>query len=530
VTLRRPGPYLTLALVCLPIFIGALDLTVVSAVLPHVVFDLEIPLQTGLDDAAWVVSGYLLAYTVAMAFMGRLSDLAGRRAVYLAALLIFTLGSLWVAVADDLPARWLTAAYRALVGVRPDPARMDLWALIAGRAVQAFGGGAMVPVSMALVGDLFPPERRAGPLGFIGAVDTAGWVVGHLYGGVLVRFFDWRVIFWLNLPVCLLAFALIAWRLRGLPQPRAAGRFDWPGALSISAALVALSLGLGGGGELSARGSFGSQAPPQVSLPWLTAAAVFFLVFLLLEWRGRHPLLPLGLFRDRNFALAGLTNLLVGFSLVIAIANVPLFINTLVAADLQQGAWDSGWMLSGLTVPMAFAALAGGALTGRLGYRWPAAVGLLAAVSGFGLMSAWAATTPYSVMLPHLVLAGLGFGLVIAPIAAAVVNAAGEAQRGVASALVILLRLCGMTLGLSAMTTYGLQRADHLLQARAAGLTNLAQSAAAGMQIANQVIAETFLIAAVMALTALPPALGLRPPRARPAISSVEVRSSERSP
>jgi len=506
----RPSANFALTLVCLPIFIGALDLTVVSAVLPHVIYDLEIPLQTGLDDAAWLVTGYLLAYTVAMTFMGRLSDGLGRRRVYLLSLIIFAIGSLWVAVADGLPARWLTLGYRALSGIRPDPAQMDLWALIAGRVIQAFGGGAMVPVSMALVGDLFPAGKRAGPLGFIGAVDTAGWVVGHLYGGLLVRYVDWRVIFWLNLPVCALAFALIAWALRGLPQPRAEGKFDWLGAALISAALICLSLALGGGGELNTTSAFGAQAPPAISAPLLGLALLLFLLFTFYESRQRHPLLPLHLFQDRNLAAACLANGLLGFSLIIAIANVPLFINTLIASDLQQGAWESGWMLSGLTLPMAGAALVGGWLTARVGYRLTAAPGLLLALVGFVFMATWRAQTTYAIMLAHLALAGVGFGLVISPITTAVVNAARAEQRGVASALVIILRLCGMTIGLAAMTTYGLQRADALTHLLLPAQADLNQLALVGMEVANRVIAETFWIAALVCGAALIPALLLR--------------------
>ncbi|MCU0486986.1 MAG: MFS transporter [Anaerolineales bacterium] len=156
-------PAWIIALICLPIFIGALDLTVVSAVLPHVIYDLEIPVQTGLDDAAWVVSGYLLAYSIAMTFMGRLSDLVGRRKTYLLALVIFAIGSYLVAVADSWPAN---LAYRLAIlvaGGRPDPAQVSLWTLVAARMIQAFGGGAMVPVGMALAGDLYPaaPARRS---------------------------------------------------------------------------------------------------------------------------------------------------------------------------------------------------------------------------------------------------------------------------------------------------------------------------------------------------------------------------------
>src|SRR5690242_10036120 len=146
---------LTLALVCLAVFVGAVDLTIVTAVLPRIMADLQVSIDTELNRAAWVITGYLLAYTVSMTFMGRLSDLYGRRAAYLLCLAIFIGGSALVAVAATLDG------------------------VIGGRVVQAFGAGALVPVSMALVGDLFPPDRRAPALGTIAAVDTAGWMVGH---------------------------------------------------------------------------------------------------------------------------------------------------------------------------------------------------------------------------------------------------------------------------------------------------------------------------------------------------------------
>ena len=145
----------------MPVFIGALDLTVISAVLPAVIADLNVPLQTGLDDAAWAVSGYLLAYAVSMSFMGRVSDVWGRRRVYLICLVVFFLGSWLVAASGGAPAQAVSRFARLLFGGRPDRSLMALYALIFGRVVQAFGAGAMVPVSMALVADLFPPAGRA---------------------------------------------------------------------------------------------------------------------------------------------------------------------------------------------------------------------------------------------------------------------------------------------------------------------------------------------------------------------------------
>src|SRR5215207_4408190 len=232
------NPWLALALVCLPVFIGALDLTIVSAFLPEIIVGLKLPVQTVIDDAAWVVNGYLLAYTVSMMFMGRVSDLIGRRKTYIACLLIFIVGSIIVAEADPEAQTGLAnLIFRLefrLQGFRPDPGSVALLTIIIGRVVPALGAGALVPVSLALVGDLFPPNRRAQPLGIIGAADTLGWVLGHLYGGLLVYHFsinqagylnffrsiglnwdapDWRALFWINVPVTLIALVVTWWVL-----------------------------------------------------------------------------------------------------------------------------------------------------------------------------------------------------------------------------------------------------------------------------------------------------------------------------
>jgi len=500
--------------ICLPIFIGALDLTVVSAVLPQVIFDLEIPLQTGLDEAAWLVTGYLLAYSVALMFMGRLSDLYGRRKVFLISLTVFAVGSYLVAIGETWPTRFALRAIYTFAENRPDPAHVSLAVLIAARMIQAFGAGAMVPVGMALVGDLYPLGERAKPLAVIAAVDTAGWVVGHLYGGIVVQFYDWRTIFWLNLPLCLLAFVMIWKVFTDTPKESADARMDWLGASLIAASLVLINVGLGTtvdlGGTISQPGQIGL---PSYALPFAAAAVALFAVFLLRQARFEHPLIPLHLFRLQNFISATLANFLVGFSLFVAIANVPLFINTVVAQTLEQGAWESGWVLSALTVPMALAALPGGWLTARRGYRTPAIVGLLVSLIGFILMTAWRQDTPYSEMLPHLFLAGCGFGLTIAPIAAAVIDGVPAPFRGTASALVIFFRLMGMTLGVSSMTSYGLYRAD-VLTARLLPLdANLNESLQVGIKVAVQVVRETFLFAGLVCVIALLPVFRIRSKR-----------------
>jgi EmrB/QacA subfamily drug resistance transporter len=481
------------------VFIGAVDLTIVTAVLPRIMADLQVSIDTELHRAAWVISGYLLAYTIGMTFMGRLSDLYGRRAAYLLCLMMFIVGSVLVAAAPTLNL------------------------VIAGRVVQAFGAGALVPISMALVSDLFPPERRAPALGVIAAVDTAGWMVGHLYGGVLMRAFDdWRLLFWINVPLGLAALALTWWALRSVPVSRAAGSFDWLGALLIASCLAALNIGLSAGGELGQTDFYGERAgPPPHALPLVVAALALLAAFVWAERRARDPLLDLGLFRGRAAAMACAINALVGFALALAIANVPLFINTrlsLLNLDdpdiLRRGAWESGWVLSAFTLSMAALAAPGGWLAARFRERAPVLLGLAAALGGYLLLRGWTATTGYPEMVAGLILAGAGLGLTLSPVAATVINAAGPERRGSASALVITLRLVGMTLGVSALTVWGVPRQDALRRAGAADPLAANDPALFLLNVAAQVVDELFLFAAAACLVALLAALALGRPTA----------------
>ncbi|MGB1288937.1 MAG: MFS transporter, partial [Aggregatilineales bacterium] len=184
------NPWLMMAFMAIPVFVGSLDLTVVSAFLPELVIDLGLPFDTGIDDASWIITGYLLAYTVSLTFTGRLSDLLGRRLVYTTCLVIFIIGSMIIATLELNPMNpednLLYMFYRR-IGQRPDIAYVNLQIIIFGRIVQALGAGALVPVSLALVGDLFPPDQRARPLGLVAAMDTLGWVLGHLYGALFLQ-------------------------------------------------------------------------------------------------------------------------------------------------------------------------------------------------------------------------------------------------------------------------------------------------------------------------------------------------------
>ena len=512
---RSLNPWLVLAVICIPVFVGSLDLTVVSAFLPELIIDLELPLQTALDDAAWILSGYLLAYTISLTFMGRVSDLIGRRRVYVACLLIFILGSVMVAVADQAPTSILYSIYRRF-GQRPDIAFVNLQALILGRIVQALGAGALVPVSLALVGDLFPAAKRARPLGLVAAVDTLGWVLGHLYGGLMVQYVHWHWLFWINVPLTLFTIALVLWALRHVPQQRVQGRFDYLGTALIIGALVCLNIGLGANIDISSSASgFEDVAQiPAYFAPMMVLVVLFLAGFILVESRVRDPLINLGMFKRRNISAGALVNLFVGFCLVIGLVSVPILINVRQEStqDLTAAALQVGLLLSTLTIPMALAAIPGGWLSDRIGYRWTTVLGLGTALTGFLLVwQTWTFEVSETVIALEMVIIGVGLGLTFSPISTAVINSAKDAERGVASALVIILRLIGMIISVSSLTTIALQRVN-TLAAQAVGGTAVDPSQAVDTyaRITVQVLGEMGLVGAVMCGLALIPALLLR--------------------
>ncbi len=502
--MKTRSPNLILAVVAFGVFVAADDLTVVSTMLRQIVFDLEIPLPQGLDKAAWIVNVYLIAYVAVMPLAGRLSDVLGRRAVYMGGMGLFLIGSIWVPLAPDLG-----------------------WFMV-GRILTAVGGGTLVPVAMSVIGDVYPREKRATAMGTLGAIDTAGWVWGPLYGAVLIRFLSWQWQFYLNIPLALLGMAAAWWALDGLGRRASESSFhaergkswrqiDWWGAGSLTVALLALNVALLGGGDLQTMGGFGNADSTSGvnSVLFYLIAIVAILIFVAIENHltrkvdGTPPLIPLTLFHRPNFTPAILINFVVGGVLIIAMVNVPLVINVL-EVDVERSALFSGYLLSGMTATMAVMAYIGGRVTGRFGYRAVTAVGLALTIAAFGVMGwMWAVDTPYPQMALALIVLGAGFGLVMAPIGTAVINAAPEPDRGIASGLVIMLRLMGMSVGLAGLTAWGLRRFDVLRttivlpdlpfadpvyqQAVVDGLT----------AVTVHILTETFLLSAVAALIAL---------------------------
>lgn len=416
-----PAP-VVLSIVALGVFITALDQTVVVTALPSVMVDLKIPISR-LDQVTWVVTAYLLGYTVAMPLVGRLADVYGYSLVYRVALVVFCLGSALVALAPSL--EWMVAA----------------------RVLQAVGGGATVPIGMAIAASALPAHRRGWALGVVGAAAEAGSMLGPAYGGAIVEFWSWRGIFWLNLPQSAVVFVALTWLPRRVRRESARenDRVDYLGGAFLIATLTVLSLGLSRGSLFA----LSSPVPFALLLLGLGLVAALFVV----ERRRKQPLLPPALFRSWAFIATNSTQLLVGVSLIIAMVTVPLMANTVMGKEPIVGAF---WLLR-LTGAIPVGAIIGGLILRSAGTRGVTVSGLCLVAVGLWLVSGWDLGVKDPELTWNLALAGFGFGLVIAPLTVKALETATEDYRSTAAALVVVSRMMGMTLGLAALSAWGVE-------------------------------------------------------------------------
>lgn len=445
--------------VALGVFVAADDQTSIVTVLPPIVNDIGLTV----DDfyrASWVVNGYLLGYLVALPIVGRVADVYGHARIFAACLALFMLGS-------------------ALVALSP-----SFTPLVLARALQAVGGGGVVPVAMAIVVGELPKERRLMGLGAIAAASEAGALLGPLWGGGIAELWGWRWVFWINLPMTL-PIALAAYRLAG--SERRGGRIDWRGAALMGGALAVLTFAL--------------VDNPNEPRPFLATLGFLVIAGGLAGWFFAHerstpePMAPTADLAKTPVLAANVAHFLVGVGLIGVLIGVPLFVNLV----LVEGALDGGLTLMRLTVAVPVGALAGGWLGGRVGLRLTAVVGCLLAATCFLGLQAWDRDLSELLRSGPQVVGGFGFGLVIAPLTAAVLQRVDEDHRAAASAWLTLSRVTGMLVGAALLTSSGLGR----FYARA-GSISFDSPEFADLVAAAQVetFREVFLAGAVVMLSA----------------------------
>jgi EmrB/QacA subfamily drug resistance transporter len=395
--------------VLLGLFLSALDQTIVGPILPRIVSELH-----GVDYYTWVVTAYLLTSTVTVPIYGKLSDLFGRRPMLMVGIGLFLFGS-------------------ALSGLSP-----TMWQLIAFRAIQGLGAGALFPISLAVIGDLFTPRERGKYQGLFGAVFGIAFLVGPGLGGTITDNFSWHWVFYVNLPIGLIALAVI-WRL--LPtvrRPDATRNIDYAGVATFAAAIVPILVGL----TNAENGDWGSVGV------WglLLLGAAFLALFVWVESRAKEPMIPLHLFRIRTFAISMIAVFTAMFGFFGAVVFLPLWYQVVQGAS----ATESGYKLLPFLFGLILSSVVSGQVVSRTGhYKWLAAGALALATLGVALMTNLRADTPDLTLWLWMFVAGVGIGPSMAVFTIIVQNAVPFSELGAATSDLTLFRQIGGTVGLT---------------------------------------------------------------------------------
>ena len=423
----------------LAVLLGALDTYVVVTIMTDIMKDVGIPLNK-LQQATPIVTGYLLGYIAAMPLLGRASDRFGRKLLLQCSLAGFAIGSVVTALSNDLPT------------------------LVAGRVIQGTASGALLPVTLALAADLWAARSRAAVLGGIGAAQELGSVLGPLYGIAIVWLLNtWRDVFWINVPLALIAMALIHVSLPAHDRDSSHERVDVVGGV-----LLALALGLAVVGLYNPAPD-GKQILPDWGPQMVGAAVVTTVAFFVWEKFARTKLIePAGVQFVPFLAALG-TSACAGAALMVTLVNVELFGQGVLGYD-QVGA--AGLLLRFL-IALPIGAVAGGWIATKVGDRLVVFVGMTLAAFAYWLVSQWGVDVLSArhnlviVALPafdtDLALAGIGLGLVIGPLTSAALRVVPAAQHGIASSLVVVARMTGMLVGVAALSAWGLYRFNEIL-------------------------------------------------------------------
>lgn len=407
----------------LGMLLAALDSTIVSTALPTIVGELG-----GLARLSWVVTAYLLAQTVVTPLYGKLGDLYGRKGILQSAIVLFLLGS-------------------ALCGLS-----RNMTQLIVFRAIQGLGGGGLTVTTQAVVGDIVPPRDRGRYQGIFGAVFGLASIAGPLLGGYFTTHLSWRWIFYINLPLGILALLVIAATLPSTTERRRPA-IDYAGTALLAVALSAIVLV---SDVTSVKRPITS--PPMLAL--MAFALITLVAFVFVERRAREPVLPLRLFANRTFTLTSAVGLIVGFALFGSVTYLPLFLQVVKGASPT----GSGMQMLPMMGGMLLTSIVSGQLISRTGrYKFFPIVGTLVMAGGLYLLSRMNEETTTLVASLTMLLLGLGLGMVMQVLVIAVQNAVDYADLGVATSGATLFRLVGGSLGTAVLGAIFAARLAHEL-------------------------------------------------------------------
>jgi EmrB/QacA subfamily drug resistance transporter len=401
----------TLGAVAFGLFMIMLDNTIVNVALPSIQRDLDI----GISELEWVFNGYALTFGVLMLTGGKLADLLGRRRIFIAGLVIFTLASLFCGLATS--AGWLIGA----------------------RVVQGAGSALMNPATLSIITATFPPRQRGMAIGIWAGVSAMALAIGPLVGGLITEHWSWNWIFFINVPVGILAIIVTRLVVDESRDTSAGQRLDLPGLMTSAVALFALTY------ALIEANNYGWTSARILGL--FAVAIVGFVAFVLLEKHQRAPMLDLDLFRNGTFAGANSVMLLVGLAMFGVFFYNSLFIQNVLGFSAVQ----TGASFLPMTVLIIIVAPIAGKFSDRVGSRWLVGVGMVLLSASLFIFSRLDATSNFWDILPGLLIGGFGMAIVMTPITAAAMGSVPIDKAGVGSAVLNSMRQVGGSLGIAVM-------------------------------------------------------------------------------
>jgi EmrB/QacA subfamily drug resistance transporter len=397
---------------CLGLFILMLDSTVVALALPTI----ERDLHASADNVQWVLNGYLLVMSVLVVTAGRLGDIAGRRLVFVVGMAIFGAGSVLAGVAWDDPV------------------------LVVARAIQGIGGAAMLSLSLALVSHSFPEEELHEALGIWAAVSALALAVGPLVGGALVDL-DWRLIFWINVPICAAGIVITWWAVRESRDETSPPKVDYPGLAALTPGMLALVFAIVRADDWG----WGSRR----TLGLIALGAVLLAAFWAIEHRVESPIVDFSLFRNGPYLGASAA----AFCLVGAYWVVIFFQPQYLQKVLDHGPVEAGLLILPLTLPMVFISPFSGRLIARFGPRGLMTAGMVCGALGLALLTQIDASSSYGAVLPGYLLFGIALGLVYAPMSTAAMLAMPREKAGIAAGVLAMVRVTAGALALAVVAS-----------------------------------------------------------------------------